>query len=181
MSGIMDDLAALPGVNITTLKSAKVLRTQQVEERLMGADVDEDGPVAFNDTPAPARKASVQEILASCSVQDLIRALSDAIRKEGHEYSVRVVPDAGLPFRLIAPFYSLNDTAVTFWLRRGTYEPFKVQDDQGQVIPLTLEFVGKRAKGMYAGGSTTLPGLDYDMVSFLIDTISDLEPVAASV
>jgi hypothetical protein len=165
-----EEIESVTGVKMEALRSPQTVNRQKLEQRVMEAEDETETLPSSKVAPSPNKS----QILASCSVHELLQSLNEAIRKEGNEHSIRVVPKAGLPFRLISPFISLNDTAVTFWLRRGTYEPFRIQDDTGQPIPLSLEFFNKKAEVIFVGGSTTLPGLDYDMVSFILDKVSEL-------
>lgn len=122
-------------------------------------DFEEEGELPRQPVTAPRSKA---DVLSTAGVPELIRALSNAIRRDNTEHYVRIQVQNNWPFRIAAAFISANDVAVTLFVRRGSYEPFPPAET------VSLEFGSKVADVIYAGGTASLPGFDYDIVSFVI-------------
>jgi len=174
MNGLLDEVMEATGISVHGLENATIRRQIKTEDKFMNMEQDEeDKPLPEEGMPVedaiPVTIAAKKATLESFSVDELIKALSIAIQREKSEQVVRVVPDQGPPFRLTSAFISTSDTTVTLWLRRGLYEPFQVDtEEQSQLV---IEFGAHRLRVMYVGGSATLPGFDYDMVSFLITRV----------
>jgi hypothetical protein len=152
----------LPPEVIEQQRIMRLALGQEPEEPPLVLDDDEEEPhpapfVPLDQLrPAPNPKQSVY------SVPQLIKLLSDAIRRDDKEQPVRFrVKD--VPFRYTAPFISQNENVISLFLRRGAYEPF----EYGAEVALELD--GVKYQTTYAGASATLPGFDYDIVSFVIE------------
>jgi len=175
MSDLNHDLLQLTGNHGLP---PEFLRQQKIAERI-GAEanstpgeevLDDVGLSKIGKAQPPGNnkthEARDHEDLSDFPVAELIAALGAAIRRTAQERVVRLTV-RGVSFRLAAPFITITAHNVSLFLRKGNYEEFPAGED------IVIEIDGIRKKAMFAGGIATLPGFDYDIVSFFIPEPGD--------